>query len=229
MSSGPEASVPEGESDAGAAVDGAPTVAAVRAVGAAARGIRNPIVLIDGPSGAGKSTLADAVLASWPGRTPLLVRLDHAYPGWQGLERAGPGLARTLVSRIERGEVGAWRRWDWSADRPGGIEHVRPGRALLIEGCGAFATRPDRGTAVRVWVDANDAARKSRALLRDGGAFDPYWEVWERQWRRYVHRTSPAERADVRLRITGLDRIAPEPGARAAPVHAAQPRDNVGT
>lgn len=199
--------------------DGEPAASAVAAVLAAARGIRAPIVLIDGPSGAGKSTLADALLARWRGPRPVLVRLDDVYPGWTGLERAGTALARTLVPPTRRGAVGSWRRWDWARERPGRLEHVRPGdRGLVVEGCGAFTAGAAAAEAVRVWVDAPDETRKRRALQRDGGAYDPYWALWERQWRRHVRRTSPARLATVRLHAAPDGRIEPEPVASA--VHA---------
>jgi hypothetical protein len=178
---------------------GVPAVA-VHSVLTAARGIRRPLVLIDGPSGAGKSTLADALRASWPGKPPALVRLDDVYPGWSGLERAGIDLARSLVPPVRRGTVGSWRRWDWVLDRPGELEWLRPGGPLIVEGCGAFEAGHGTARALRIWVDAGDAMRKRRALDRDEGAYDPYWELWERQWRRYVHRTSPVRLADVHVR-----------------------------
>ena len=207
--------------------DGEPTASAVRAALAATRGIRAPLVLLDGPSGAGKSTLADALRANWPGAAPVLVRLDDVYPGWHGLERAGDALARTLVRRRRRGDIGGWRRWDWARDRPGALERVHPGRALIIEGCGAFAAGADAPDAVRIWIDAPDAVRRRRALDRDDGAYDPFWDLWERQWRRYVHRTAPERHAGVRLRAAPDGRVEPEPVAGAAPVHARSPRANV--
>lgn len=176
------------------------TRSALRAVFAAAGGIRHPLVLIDGPSGAGKSAFADALCAAWPGADAALVRLDDVYPGWQGLERGRSMLARTLVPAIRRGAVGRWRRWDWARATPGALERQRPGRTLIVEGCGAFGVGDGRPGEVRVWVDAPDALRKRRALDRDDGAFDPFWEVWERQWRRYVRRTCPERRADLRVR-----------------------------
>ena len=201
--------------------DGEPSASAVAAVLEAARGIRTPVVLIDGPSGAGKSTLADAVLARWPGPRPALVRLDDVYPGWTGLERAGTDLARTLVPPTRRGAVGSWRRWDWARDRPGRLERVRPGRTgLIIEGCGAFTAGGTVVDAVRVWVVAPDGTRKRRALARDAGAYDPFWEVWERQWRRHVRRTSPERLATVRLHAAPDGRIEPGAAAGAAAVHA---------
>ena len=199
--------------------DGEPAPSALRSVQAAVRGIRSPLVLIDGPSGAGKSTLADALTACWPGRPPHLVRLDDVYRGWSGLERAGAELSRTLVSRWARGEIGRWRHWDWANDRPGPFEHVHPGGALIIEGCGAFAAGVPAPSALRIWVDAPDALRRRRALDRDGGAFDPYWEMWDRQWRHAVHRTSPGARADVRLRAAPDGRTEPGSDPGAAPVH----------
>ena len=202
------------------------STASVRAVVAAARGIPNPLVLIDGPSGAGKSTLADAVRRAWPAPSPQLVRLDDVYPGWHGLERASRQLARSLVARLDRGSVGTWQRWDWRAGRPAAIENVRPGGSLIIEGCGAFATgAPDR-PAVRVWVGAADGVRRRRALDRDAGAFDSYWDVWERQWRRYVQRTDPARSADLVLLATARG-IEPGRVDRAAHVHGGTSGTNV--
>lgn len=172
----------------------------MRAVIGATRGIRNPIVLIDGPSGAGKSTFADALRTNWPGAAPALVRLDDVYPGWWGLERAGVVLARSLVDPLGRGAVGRWRRWDWTRDRPAGHAWLRPGSALILEGCGAFEAGRGASDALHVWIDATDEVRKRRALDRDDGAYDPFWEIWDRQWRRYVHRTAPERRVDLNVR-----------------------------
>lgn len=226
MSSGPDAGHRAGGRDSGPTTagdrpdrGGEPAASALRAVRAAVRGIRNPLVLIDGPSGAGKSTLADALVDRWPGRPPQLVRLDDVYRGWSGLERAGVELSQTLVRPRARFQVGRWRRWDWVNQRPGAREHVPPGEALIVEGCGAFAAGGSARSALRIWVDAPDALRRRRALDRDGGAYDPYWGMWDRQWRHYVHRTVPAVRADVRLRAAPDGRTEPRPDPGAAPVH----------
>ena len=61
------------------------------------------------------------------------------------------------------------------------------------------AEEDPRNATVRIWVDAADAVRKRRALDRDGGAYDPFWNLWEGQWRRHVRRTSPERLAAVRL------------------------------
>lgn len=158
------------------------------------------IVAIDGPSGVGKSTLADALIAAWPGAGAELVRLDDVYPGWHGLDRGAELLATELVAPWLRGRVGRVPTWDWAAAARGGIRPVRPARDLVIEGCGAFAA--SGGAPVfRIWVHAGDAERKRAALTRDRGAFDPYWDMWDTQWRRHEVRTgTSASLADLVVR-----------------------------
>ncbi|QTX04519.1 ATP-binding protein [Agromyces archimandritae] len=183
--------------------------AAVRAAGPA------PLVLIDGPSGSGKSTLAGLLTAgsaARPNRTEA-VRLDDVYPGWGGLEAAGRMLARTLIGPLAAGRPGRVPLWDWAAGRPGAVRIVRPGGALVIEGCGAFAAG-DGVPAVRVWIHAPDAARRREALARDGGAFDAHWDDWDRQWRRHLAVHGRGGAGVIRLR--GL------PGCRRP-----RPRDTV--
>ncbi|WP_394552327.1 ATP-binding protein [Agromyces sp. MMS24-JH15] len=182
--------------------------AALRAIRRAVAGGGIRIVAVDGPSGAGKSTFARALAAAWPSARPVLVRLDDAYPGWHGLERGADAVRRGLVAPIARDAVGVLARWDWAGDRPGPRQGVRPGHPLIVEGCGAFAAT-DRLPALRVWVHAPDDVRKAAALGRDAGAFDPYWEVWDRQWRRHTARTRPDRAAD--LRVSGVREVRPNP------------------
>lgn len=178
---------------------------ALRVAGAVVRTARHRsarLILIDGPSGAGKSTLADAVSVLWPSGVDL-VRLDEVYQGWCGLAGAPEILRRELLEPWKRGDIGRVPRWDWEEHRPRRPRHVRPGHPLLVEGCGAFAVPAPSAWAgvLRVWVEAPDALRRSRALIRDGGAFDPYWEMWERQWRAYTARTTPRRSSDLRVRL----------------------------
>ncbi|MGW9168763.1 ATP-binding protein [Agromyces sp. NPDC055658] len=167
-----------------------------------------PLIAIDGPSGAGKSTLADAIARSWrAGASPRLVRLDAIYPGWRGLATASGSLERTLLAPLARGVPGGWRGWDWARNRPAASVTVLPGRPLIVEGCGAFEATAGRTGVVRVWVRAAQATRKRRALERDAGGFDPFWDLWETEWRRYVYRTDPLGSADLVVEL-------PECGAR---------------
>ncbi|WP_400999013.1 ATP-binding protein [Agromyces sp. GXQ0307] len=174
---------------------------ALDAVRRAARARRHPLVLVDGPSGAGKSTFAAALVAEWPGHPPTLVRVDEAVPGWRGLRRGASALGPRLVRPHGSGLVGALDRWDWLADRPGAVERLRPGRPLVLEGCGAFLAGVDATDAVRVWLDAPDDIRRERALARDGGAFDDFWASWESDWRRVRRRTDAERSLAIRVRL----------------------------
>lgn len=175
--------------------------AAIAAVLAGASARPAQLVLVDGPSGAGKSTFGDRLLAAWPAHAARLVRLDQVYPGWHGLDPGAERLRRDLVDPFARGAPARWRRWDWSADAVAAVERMPPGRPLIVEGCGAFAAGADVEGAVRVWVTAPDGLRRRRALDRDDGGFDDYWDLWEAQWRRHVARDRPDRRADVRVRV----------------------------
>jgi GTPase SAR1 family protein len=147
--------------------------------------------LIDGPSGAGKSSLAERLLHEHP--TLQLVRLDDVYPGWHGLAAAIRAVGDGIVAPYLAGDPGRCRLWDWAADAPGGWLAVDPTRPLLVEGCGSFGTTPPSGDSGRrrIWVDAEPAERKRRAHLRDSGAFDPWWNIWDAQWRAYTGAARP--------------------------------------
>ena len=171
-------------------------------------------MLVDGPSGTGKSTFADRLHVAWPGGAARLVRLDEVYPGWFGLERGALDLRRDLIDPLARDAPGRWRRWDWAADAPGELERMPPGRPIIVEGCGAFAAGARIRTALRVWVTGPDDLRRRRALDRDDGGFDEYWDLWETEWRRHLAHSRPDRRADIRLRM---------PGADGSPLHGVHP------
>ena len=137
--------------------------------------------------------------ARWPGAAPSSCDSTTSTPAGTGLERAGDAArpdARAPASARRRRALAALGLGPTGRVARAGA----PGRALIIEGCGAFAAGAAAPDAVRIWVDAPDAVRRRRALDRDAGAYDPYWDLWERQWRRYVHRTAPERHAGVRLR-----------------------------
>ncbi|PDQ35108.1 MAG: hypothetical protein B5766_07785 [Candidatus Lumbricidophila eiseniae] len=163
------------------------------------------VIAIDGPSGAGKSTFADLLVDRWTGYPITLLRLDDAYPGWHGLDAGVLEINRRAIRPRLRGMTGHWRRWDWREDRAGAQQMVRPGGALIVEGCGAFAAVAGVASAaqLRVWVEAGPADRQRRALARDGGAFDPYWDTWQQQWQRYLARTRASKRADLTVIVCG--------------------------
>ena len=179
----------------------APVASLLRAVAAAGP---NPVVLIDGPSGAGKSTLADLLVARWPGpHPPTLVRLDDIYPGWQGLDAAILQLTDSLLGPRQAGRPAAWRRYDWDRGVPAEWHPVDPARPLIVEGCGALAAAHAGLSDVRVWLGADDAIRKARALARDGEVFRSHWDEWQAEWEAYRAREHPERWATLRLRGVG--------------------------
>ena len=173
----------------------APLLLAVAAAGS------NPVILIDGPSGAGKSTLADALVEHWPGTVrPQLVRMDNIYPGWDGLDAAVRHLQRHVLQPRHDGLPAAWQRYDWSENEAAEWHPLDAARPLIVEGCGTLAAAHEPLGRVRVWLAADDALRKRRALDRDGEAFRAHWDQWQQEWASYLERETPEGRATLRLR-----------------------------
>ena len=54
---------------------------------------------------------------------------------------------------------------------------------------------------MRVWLDAPYVERRDRALSRDRGAFDPYWDGWEADWRRYLDQAGVRRTPAIRVRL----------------------------
>ncbi|TDW31274.1 uridine kinase [Cryobacterium psychrophilum] len=160
----------------------------------------NAVVLIDGPSGAGKSTLADALRLAWPGdRVPTLVRLDDIYPGWGGLDAASALLGDHVLRPRHKRRLAAWQRYDWVREQPAGWTPVPADLPLIVEGCGTLAAAHEPLSDIRVWIGADDALRKERALGRDGDVFREHWDQWQQQWEAYCARESPERSASIRL------------------------------
>lgn len=153
-------------------------------------GDARPVVLVDGRSGSGKSTLAVPLARLLDAQ---LVRLDGAYPGWDGLD-AGSELVRSAV--LDPREPG-WRRWDWHAGRLAEWHPVDPDRGIVIEGCGTLS-RSNRAVATfGVWVEMDAEERRRRAIARDGDEYEPHWERWARQEDAFIAREHPELLADA--------------------------------
>jgi uridine kinase len=163
-------------------------------------GARPVVVLIDGPSGSGKSTLADAVVAAWPGGVaPQLIRLDSIYPGWQGLASAGEHVARNILEPLAAGLPARWQRYDWAAGALAEWQEVDPTHPLVIEGCGVLTRRNAALADLGIWLEADLATRKARALARDGDIYAPHWDEWQRQWETFAAAEHPVGHADILL------------------------------
>jgi len=167
-----------------------------------------PIVLIDGPAGAGKSTLADDLVANWPrtgaGVEPTLVRMDDIYPGWDGLAAGSTFLTTELLEPLRSSRAAGWRRYDWTTRHRMQWNRVDPTHPLIVEGCGTLTAANASLADLRIWLDADDEVRKARALARDHGGFDPFWQMWQEQFERFVAMEDPIARADLILDGTAL-------------------------
>ena len=154
------------------------------------------MLLIDGRSGSGKTELAAAIVESSPIQ---LVRLDDLYPGWDGLAEGSASVERMLIEH-------RWQSWDWSTDVPGDWHPIDPHLPLVIEGMGSINVRSRARADFAVWVELDGAARKSRALARDGDAYAPHWSRWAAQEEEYIEREHPELLADEV--IDGADAVA---------------------
>lgn len=162
-------------------------VADIRALAAT-----NPVVLIDGRSGAGKSSLARLLVDRWPVRGRVqLIALDSIYPGWDGLESGVERAVDGVLRPHGRGLLGTWNRWDWESGRDAESHAVDPSLSLLVEGSGILTPVTAGIADVRIWVESGDAARKRRALARDGDTYRPHWDRWARQEESHLHRDEP--------------------------------------
>jgi hypothetical protein len=171
-----------------------PAAEALRAVRALAAARGTWTALVDGRAGAGKSTLARS-LALATGAT--LVRLDDCYPGWDGLEAGAEAVRSGLLVPRATGRGGAWRRWDWAADRPAERHPVPAAGGLVCEGCGVLTRRSAPLADLRIWVELDDRRRKARALRRDGDLFAPHWERWAAQEAAMIRNEAPSSLADL--------------------------------
>ncbi len=119
-------------------------------------------VLIDGRSGSGKSTLATQLAGEWSGSE--LVRLDDVYPGWDGLAWATEHVRSSLLLPRADGRRGRWRSWDWTTGAAGRWHVVDADRRLVVEGVGVLTAASRALADLAIWVEADDADRKRRAL-----------------------------------------------------------------
>lgn len=180
--------------------------AVTRAVDAATSRGRTPVILVDGPSGAGKSSLADLLVDAWPAQGhPRLVRMDDLYPGWDGLDAASAAVGDDLLEPVRASGTGTWQRWDWAADRPAARETVTGREPLIVEGCGTLSRRNAALADLTVWLRADDALRKQRALARDGDTFAAHWDRWQAEFDRFVAREHPLGHAALVLDVPALD------------------------
>lgn len=153
-------------------------------------------VLIDGRSGSGKSTLARQLCRCWA--ESQLVRMDDVYPGWDGLPWATAHVESSLLAPRADGEPGRWRSWNWVRDQPGVWHVVEPGGRLVVEGVGVLTATSRALVDLAIWVDADDADRKRRALgRRDGDDYASHWDRWAAREEDFLEAHRPSDSADL--------------------------------
>lgn len=165
------------------------------------------LLCIDGPAGSGKTTVAAAVLDAVPECVSVfVVHLDDVYPGWSGLAEGVDRVARDLVAPLARGEIGGYRRYDWTIDEEAEWCEVGPVDLLVLEGVGAGAADYAERITTLVWVEAPADVRLARGLARDSAliaradADDELranWQRWMKQEQELVARDRIRERADI--------------------------------
>jgi hypothetical protein len=166
-----------------------------------------PIMIgIDGPSGAGKSTMAGQLRRFLAGRLSVdaglvrLIRMDHLYPGWAGLDEGSRTLAQQVLPHLARAQPGRYRRWDWLrgcySERT--IE-VHPAPYVIAEGVGSCARACAPFLTVQIWADAPQPVRYSRAMARDGDTYRPHWSDWALAEQRHFDREATKQRADLHV------------------------------
>jgi len=150
------------------------------------------IILIDGRSGSGKSRLARELAAKLDGAQ--VVSLDDIYPGWNGLAAASEAVAGILTSM-------RWQQWNWAENRAGAWHTLDPTRPIIVEGVGSISSTSRPLADRAIWLELDTAARKARALARDGELYAPHWESWAAQEELLLESENPRALADEIRRV----------------------------
>ncbi|MBF4583609.1 ATP-binding protein [Curtobacterium sp. VKM Ac-2865] len=166
--------------------------ARARAADTASTSGRRSVVLVDGRSGTGKTTLGGALAIELGAQ---LVHLDDVYPGWDGLLAASTAVVEDVL-----GTPSGYRQWDWERSEPAAWVSLDPDEPLVVEGCGALSRASASLATLRIWMSADDAERKRRAIDRDGAVFAEQWDRWAAQEDAFIAEQDPASLADVVLR-----------------------------
>jgi len=153
------------------------------------------VVAIDGPSGAGKTDLTAALAEHLPGAHVL--HMDDLYPGWDGLAQAVADLHDKILAPVARGELAAYRRWDWEHDRYADWHSLPATPLLLVEGAGSGAGRNADLESVLIWLEADRDVRFRRGIRRDAEAYRPHWRRWAEQEEALFLADATRSRADL--------------------------------
>lgn len=167
------------------------------------------IIAIDGRSGAGKTTLAIELAAQLRNHHKVsLFHLEDIYPGWNGLTAGIERYVSTVLAPLSRAEPATWTSWDWEKHYDGGTRVTLPAEIVIIEGVGAAAAAARPLLSAVIWADSPDGVRRKRALDRDGGTYEPFWDQWAEQEDAWLATDDVPGEADIRV-LNNADGSAP--------------------
>lgn len=167
------------------------------------------IIAIDGRSGAGKTTLAIELAAQLRNHHKVsLFHLEDIYPGWNGLTAGIERYVSTVLAPLSRAEPATWTSWDWEKHYDGGTRITLPAEIVIIEGVGAAAAAARPLLSAVIWADSPDDVRRKRALDRDGGTYEPFWDQWAEQEDAWLATDDVPGEADIRV-LNNADGSAP--------------------
>jgi uridine kinase len=153
------------------------------------------LVTIDGPSGSGKTSLAKRLCRALR-RVPV-VHLDHLYEGWTGLDGVASNLDSWVMTPLRHGMPGQHLVYDWHRGAFSEWREVPLAPALIVEGVGSGQRQFSDLAVLRIWVDADADARRTRTLEREGrDAAAKLREWWPREDRHFSIEDTRA-RADL--------------------------------
>ncbi|AMB41785.1 aminodeoxychorismate synthase component I [Paenarthrobacter ureafaciens] len=172
------------------------------------------IIAVDGRSGAGKTTLAVELAARLREHHKVsLFHLEDIYPGWNGLASGIERYVATVLAPLRDGKPAEWISWDWEKHYDGRTQVTLPAEIVIVEGVGAAAQAARGMLDAVVWVEASGEDRRRRALARDGGSYEPYWDAWAQQEEEWLAVDPVTEAADIRVQ---------NPADGSAPAHVLQ-------
>ncbi len=156
------------------------------------------IIAVDGRSGAGKTTLAIELATRLRAHHKVsLFHLEDIYPGWNGLFAGIDRYVATVLGPLRNGERAEWVSWDWARHYDGDTRVTQPAEIVIVEGVGAASQAARPLVDAVIWVESSEGDRRRRALDRDGGTYEPYWETWADQEREWLAQDPVRQNADV--------------------------------